>query len=87
MSCILPPVCVFCENFLEHDPERECKAFVEIPEVIMCGEFDHTEAYPDDNGYRFQLTPSEMQTFLELNEIRQEFGLAAFRLPQAHIKP
>lgn len=81
MSCVLPPVCVFCQHFLEDDPERECLAFREIPNDIMDGKCDHTEPYPGDGGYRFQLVPGEMETFLELNEIRREFGLRELCLP------
>lgn len=81
MSCVLPPVCVFCEHFLENDPDRECFAFEEIPSVIMDGKFDHTEPYPGDGGYHFCLIPEEYQTFIELNEVRQEFGMQPFRLP------
>lgn len=83
MSCILPPVCVFCVHFLENDPERECRAFVEIPGVIIEGKCDHVDPYPDDGGYRFQLIASELATFHELNAVRQEFDLPPFRLPPA----
>lgn len=82
MSCILPPVCVFCQHFLENDPERECLAFKEIPSAIMEGELDHTDAYPGDAGYRFRLNPAELETFVELNEVRREFLLPEFRLPK-----
>lgn len=47
----------------------------------MDGKCDHTEPYPGDGGYRFQLIPEELETFLELNDIRREFKLSAFRLP------
>lgn len=66
---------------MENDPDRECFAFEEIPSVIMDGKFDHTEPYPGDSGYQFRLVPEEYQTFIELNEVRQEFGMQAFRLP------
>lgn len=82
MSCVLPPVCVFCQHFLENDVERECLAFVEIPSAIMDGKCDHTEPYPGDNGYRFRLIPTELETFIELNDIRREFKLLEFRLPK-----
>lgn len=82
MSCVLPPVCVFCQHFLENDPERECLAFEEIPAAIMDGKFDHTEPYPGDGGYLFRLEPDEVETFLELNEVRREFSMPAFRLPE-----
>lgn len=81
MSCILPPACVFCQHFLENDPERECRAFVEIPAAIMDGNCDHIDPYPGDGGYRFRLIPTERETFIELNEIRREFKLPEFRLP------
>ncbi|UOG93729.1 MAG: hypothetical protein L3K52_08385 [Candidatus Thiothrix sulfatifontis] len=87
MSCLLPPVCAFCQHFLENDPERECQAFVEIPGAIVEGKCDHTEPYPGDDGYRFALIPEELETFLELNEVRQEFELPAFRLPQSASSP
>ncbi|WP_028490126.1 hypothetical protein [Thiothrix lacustris] len=81
MSCVLPPVCVFCQHFLENNPDRECLAFEEIPNAIMDGKCDHIDPYPGDGGYRFQLIPAERETFLELNEVRREFELPEFRLP------
>ena len=81
MSCLLPHICVFCQHYLENDPERECLAFQEIPDDIMAGNCDHGDPYPDDGGYRFQLQPEELETFLELNDLRREMGLLEFRLP------
>lgn len=80
MSCLLPPVCVFCQHYLEDDPERDCLAFEEIPGSIITGKCDHIDFYPGDGGYRFLLRPGELETFLELNEVRQEMGLVAFRV-------
>lgn len=57
-------------------------AFKEIPSAIMEGELDHTDAYPGDAGYRFRLNPAELETFVELNEVRREFLLPEFRLPK-----
>lgn len=81
MSCVLPPVCVFCQHFLENNPDRECLAFEEIPSAIMDGKCDHIDPYPGDGGCRFQLIPAERETFVELNEVRREFELPEFRLP------
>lgn len=87
MSCLLPPVCVFCQHLLEGDPDKECRAFTEIPGEIMEGRCDHTAPYPDDGGYRFSLIPAELETFLELNEVRREFNLTEFRLPADQASP
>jgi len=47
----------------------------------MDGKCDHTEHYPGDGGYRFRLDPDEFETFLELNDVRQEFDMPPFRVP------
>lgn len=79
MSCLLPPICVFCRHLL-NEPEQECRAFREIPDDIMTGKCDHTDPYQGDNGLRFQLVPSFQEDFDEINLVRQEMGFPAFRL-------
>jgi hypothetical protein len=86
MSCLLPPVCAFCTHLL-NEPEQECRAFHEIPAVIMNGTCDHTEPYPDDGGVCFQLIPDYAEDFAEVNNIRQEMGLPLFRLAPAPFHP
>ena len=56
MSCLLPPICAFCEHLLNL-PEQDCLAFREIPDSLMLGQNDHYEALQNDQGYRFQLDP------------------------------
>ncbi|TXH70644.1 MAG: hypothetical protein E6Q83_05215 [Thiothrix sp.] len=79
MSCLLPPVCAFCEHLL-NSPEQDCLAFHEIPDAIMTGKQDHTEALAGDKGYRFQLATEHLEAFTEINTIRQAMGLLPFRL-------
>jgi len=44
--------CKGCDHYLGL---LECEAFpYGIPEDILTGEFDHTEAYEGDNGLRFE---------------------------------
>ncbi|MEZ5447588.1 MAG: hypothetical protein R3E89_00650 [Thiolinea sp.] len=74
MSCLLPPVCAFCEHLL-NESDRDCRAFKEIPETIMLGSHSHDTHLPDDQGYLFQLNPQYREDFEELNTIRQEMGL------------
>lgn len=80
MSCLLPPVCAFCQHLL-NEPDQECRAFKKIPTAIMNGSCDHTERYPGDGGFRFQLNAEYVEDFAEVNEIRQEMGFPLFRLP------
>lgn len=45
--------CVRCEHYRMEDDS--CKAFPGgIPQEILLGDFDHTRAYPGDNGVRFR---------------------------------
>jgi len=51
------PQCINCKNLnrntITHDV-KTCKAFPEgIPDDIWDYSYDHTEAYPNDNGIRF----------------------------------
>jgi hypothetical protein len=50
--------CVTCNNIIEG---ITCKAFPEgIPQAILDGGVDHTQPYPGDNGFRYEvlmLTP------------------------------
>lgn len=78
MSCLLPPICAFCEHLLNL-PEQDCLAFREIPDTIMLGQNDHYEALQNDQGYRFQLDPEQITTLEEINELRQMMGLQPFR--------
>lgn len=80
MSCIIPPACVFCRHYHRecNDQDTElpsCDAFVAIPEEIFMGRFDHSNAFPGDNGVRFSLIETEREDFLELNAVRGELGL------------
>ncbi|MCK5829699.1 MAG: hypothetical protein KAH20_05305 [Methylococcales bacterium] len=57
MRCLIPPSCSFCEHYLGDDStqERECKAFLEIPDEIIVGKNDHSQSYPGDHSIQFQL--------------------------------
>lgn len=83
MSCLLPPVCAFCEHLLSA-PDQDCRAFQEIPEAIITGHNDHIEAIEGDSGYRFQLVAENLDAFQEINEIRLAMGLPVFRLFSAN---
>lgn len=47
--------CFGCTNLLsERVDGLACLAFPDgIPEVILTGEVDHSQAYPGDHGFRF----------------------------------
>jgi hypothetical protein len=50
--------CATCALYLHDTDTPACVAFPDgIPEEILTGEFDHTTAYPGDNGWRFMPTP------------------------------
>jgi hypothetical protein len=88
MSCLFPSACVFCLHYHQERNEQtdelpSCNAFAEIPDEIFLGSFDHNEEFPGDNGIRFHLLEAERETFLELNEVRRELGLLAYREPGA----
>lgn len=51
--------CMRCQHFLDghtmRDGKHVCVAFPEeIPEVILAGEFDHSQPYPGDHGIQFE---------------------------------
>jgi hypothetical protein len=47
------PQCVMCKHLFER--EFKCNAFVSgIPEAILENVHDHGEAYPGDQGIRFE---------------------------------
>jgi hypothetical protein len=80
---MIPSQCVFCRHFHHerNDPSTappSCDAFATIPEEIFMGRFDHSEAFPDDDGVRFSLIETERQDFLELNTVRGELGLLTY---------
>ena len=84
MSCLIPSACVFCRHYHRErneltDELPSCDAFAAIPDEIFMGQFDHTDAFPDDKGVRFRLVEAERPEFLELNEIRRELGLLVYR--------
>lgn len=49
------PQCFACKNLLEFEDKITCRAFPQgIPEEILLGKFDHSNAYDGDNGIRFE---------------------------------
>ncbi len=45
--------CQFCKNY---HGERKCLAFpIQIPSALWTGENWHRDAYPGDQGYRFEV--------------------------------
>lgn len=86
MSCMIPPACVFCEHYHHERNEQtdrlpSCNAFSAIPEEIILDSYDHSRAYPGDRGVRFSVDERYRTDFVELNGIRQEFGLSVYRVP------
>lgn len=51
-----PSQCQTCKHRHFHDDTRiACDAFrTQIPTPILIGEFDHRNAYPGDNGVRYE---------------------------------
>ena len=51
-----PPACVVCKHFHKKDMKKNsCDAFPDgIPREIFFEFYDHTKAYPGDNGIRFE---------------------------------
>jgi hypothetical protein len=47
------PVCARCQN-LTSGPDRSCKAFEKIPDIIWNGKNKHTEPYEGDHSIRYQ---------------------------------
>jgi len=85
MSCLIPPACVFCRHYHHEHNDRSteipgCDAFEAIPEEIFMGRFDHSDAFPGDNGVQFSLIAAERDDFLELNAVREELGLMTYRI-------
>jgi len=88
MICLIPPACVFCRHYHHerNDLSTEipsCDAFESIPEEIFMGRFDHSEAFPGDNGVLFSLIAAERENFLDLNAVRKELGLMTYRTAPA----
>ncbi len=86
MSCLIPPACVFCCHYHAARNERSdglpsCDAFAAIPDEIFLGRFDHGQPFPGDGGVRFSLIELDRLDFLELNAVRRELGLLAYREP------
>lgn len=48
--------CNFCRNYAQW---FKCRAFKQIPSVILVGEHDHRQPYPGDNGIRFEPIESD----------------------------
>ena len=46
-------LCLMCKNS-NNANIFSCRAFIEIPEEISIGDFDHTKPHPDDNGIQFE---------------------------------
>jgi hypothetical protein len=71
--CILPPMCLFCSryNHTTHPDEPDCEAFVEIPDPIFRGEFDHRNAFPGDAGRRFELDQAVADEYAEVMELKR----------------
>jgi len=54
-----PPVkvlqCFACQHLQDYEGKLTCRAFPEgIPDEILSGDFDHSNAYEGDNGIRFE---------------------------------
>jgi hypothetical protein len=71
--CILPPMCLFCNhyNHTGNHEDRDCTAFVEIPDPIFRGEFDHRNAFPGDAGVRFELDQALADEFAEVTALKR----------------
>lgn len=72
--CLLPPMCLFCRHYNQdsgHD-ERDCSAFVETPDDIFRGYFDHRLAYPGNGGVCFELISEQADDFAEVMSVRQQ---------------
>jgi hypothetical protein len=74
MSCLMPPLCSFCEHYLGDvaGAEKECDAFLEIPDAIITGAYDHTKPHPDDQGILFKLNEALREDFEEVEAIKKE---------------
>lgn len=72
--CLLPPMCLFCRHYNQDSrgDEPDCSAFVEIPDDIFHGDFDHRRSFPGDNGVRFELISELADDFAEVMSIRRQ---------------
>lgn len=49
------PQCEKCKHLWRDEKDYKCNAFPDgIPDKIFEGDHDHKEAFPDDNGFRFE---------------------------------
>jgi len=77
--CFLPPMCVFCRHYNQDAGVNgpDCSAFVEIPDQIFHGDFDHREPFPGDGGLRFELDPEQADDFEEVMEMKAKLAEGA----------
>ena len=81
MSCLLPPLCLFCTHYHHSESSSQylsCAAFNQIPDEIFNGRVSHTVAYPGDSGITFQLNQTMQTEFDEINELRQQMNLQPY---------
>ena len=85
MSCLLPPLCLFCRHFHHSDAADvplSCKAFEEIPDEIFLRHFLHTREFPGDNGVVFELNPEMRSEFDEISELKALVRRSAVKASQ-----
>ena len=75
MSCMMPPSCSFCKHYLgDSSEERDCHAFLEIPDDIITGDNDHTDPYPGDNNVLFLLDEDLKDDYKEVQLVREKLS-------------
>jgi len=50
MTSYKAPVCINCKHRIDDTKKMWCKAFDEIPEIIISGESDHSEPLPEQDN-------------------------------------
>jgi hypothetical protein len=73
---------MFCRHY-RGEPERDCAAFTEIPDIVLEGRCDHSAHLPGDRGFRFVLRDELREDFAEVNLLRVALELAPFEPPQS----
>lgn len=67
MTTFLSPICYGCTHFRAKDETPCCDAFPDgIPVTILRSAVDHREAYPGDQGIRFDPVDEESAEYAEL---------------------
>ncbi len=81
MTCLLPPMCIFCRHF-HHDNAADsglsCDAYEDIPDEIFSGEVLHHSHYKGDGGIVFILHDELREEFYEVNELREKMNMTTF---------